>query len=84
MQMIQRCQVPKNPTTHELLIQAIMDYYNANERWESKNFDETGRKVRVILSDIRRLCSTRRVEVQDLRKKLKEEKKQNHNSDPQA
>ena len=35
----------KNPNHYELLTQAIMDYYNANERWEPKNFDETGRKV---------------------------------------
>jgi len=72
-----------NKTTHELLVQAVMDYYNANERWEAKGFDETGRKVRSILSDIRRLCTTRRVEVQDRRKNLKAIKKQSQNQDPQ-
>ena len=71
----------RGPTTHELLIQAIMDYYNMNERWEAKGFDENGRKVRSILSDIRRLCTQRRNEVQDRRKDLKAKKKQNQNQD---
>tara|TARA_B100000900_G_scaffold350408_1_gene316944 strand:- start:5527 stop:5742 length:216 start_codon:yes stop_codon:yes gene_type:complete len=62
-------------TTHELLVQAMMDYYNAQERFEAKGFDETGRKARVILSDIRRLATTRRNEIQEKRKKLKEEKR---------
>jgi len=64
-------------TTHELLVQAVMDYYNMNERFEAKGFDENGRKVRSILSDIRRLCTQRRAEVQDRRKELKEEKQHN-------
>ena len=42
---------------------------------EAKGFDETGRKARVILSDIRRLATTRRNEIQEKRKKLKEEKR---------
>ena len=72
--------MPK-PTTHELLVQAIMDYYNMNERWEAKGFDENGRKVRSILSDIRRLCTQRRYEVQDKRKDLKAKKKATQNQD---
>lgn len=64
-------------STHELLVQAMMDYYNAQERFEAKGFDETGRKARVILSDIRRLATTRRNEIQAKRKALKAEKKQN-------
>jgi len=67
--------MPKS--THELLVQAMMDYYNAQERFEAKGFDETGRKARVILSDIRRLATTRRNEIQAKRKALKTEKKQN-------
>jgi len=61
-------------TTHELLVQAMMDYYNNNERFEAKNFDETGRKARAILSDIRRLCTQRRYEIQEKRKQNKEAK----------
>ena len=72
-------------TTHELLVQAMMDYYNAQERFEAKGFDETGRKARVILSDIRNLATTRRNEIQAKRKALKEEKRakkaQNQNQD---
>jgi hypothetical protein len=71
------------PTTHEVLIQAIMDYYNTNERWEAKGFDENGRKLRSILSDIRKLCTQRRYEIQDRRKNLKAKKKAIQNQDTQ-
>ena len=67
--------MPKS--THELLVQAMMDYYNTQERFEAKGFDETGRKARVILSDIRNLATTRRNEIQAKRKALKAEKRQN-------
>jgi hypothetical protein len=74
-----------NKTTHELLVQAMMDYYNTQERFEAKGFDETGRKARSILSDIRKLATQRRNEIQAKRKKLKAEKRaikaQNQNSD---
>ena len=55
----------------------MMDYYNAQERFEAKGFDETGRKARVILSDIRKLATERRNEIQAKRKALKEQKKSN-------
>ena len=75
--------MPKS--THELLVQAMMDYYNTQERFEAKGFDETGRKARVILSDIRKLATERRNEIQAKRKALKEQKKlnkaQNQNQD---
>ena len=67
--------MPKS--THELLVQAMMDYYNAQERFEAKGFDETGRKARVILSDIRKLATERRNEIQAKRKELKAEKRAN-------
>jgi len=74
-------------TTHELLVQAMMDYYNAQERFEAKGFDETGRKARSILSDIRKLATERRNEIQAKRKALKESKKankqQSQNQDPE-
>jgi len=62
-------------TTHELLMQAVMDYYNTQAKFEEKGFDETGRKARVILSHIRNLATTRRNEIQAKRKTLKAEKK---------
>ena len=75
--------MPKS--THELLVQAMMDYYNAQERFEAKGFDETGRKARVILSDIRKLATERRNEIQAKRKALKAQKQlnkaQNQNQD---
>jgi len=52
-----------------------MDYYNTQEKFEEKGFDDTGRKARAILSDIRRLATTRRDEIQAKRKHLKEIKK---------
>ena len=67
--------MPKS--THELLVQAMMDYYNAQERFEAKGFDETGRKARVILSDIRKLATERRNEIQAKRKALKAQKREN-------
>ena len=67
--------MPKS--THELLVQAMMDYYNTQERFEAKGFDETGRKARSILSDIRKLATERRNEIQAKRKALKAEKRQN-------
>jgi len=73
--MIRRLTVPKS--THELLVQAMMDYYNTQERFEAKGFDETGRKARVILSDIRKLATERRNEIQAKRKALKAEKRSN-------
>jgi hypothetical protein len=72
-----------NKSTHELLVQAVMDYYNAQERFEVKGFDETGRKARVILSDIRRLATVRRKEIQEKRKNLKAQKRQSQNLDTQ-
>jgi hypothetical protein len=62
-------------TTHELLMQAVMDYYNTQAKFEEKGFDETGRKARVILSDIRNLATTRRNEIQAKRKSRQAEKK---------
>ena len=63
----------------------MMDYYNTQERFEAKGFDETGRKARVILSDIRKLATERRNEIQAKRKALKaikkENKTQNQNQD---
>ena len=74
-------------TTHELLVQAMMDYYNTQERFEAKGFDETGRKTRSILSDIRKLATERRNEIQAKRKALKVIKKANkqesQNQDPE-
>jgi|TARA_R110000803_G_scaffold53702_6_gene110095 vacuolar-type H+-ATPase subunit C/Vma6 len=64
-------------TTHELLVQAMMDYYNTQTRFEAKGFDETGRKARSILSDIRKLATERRNEIQAKRKALKVIKKAN-------
>ena len=55
----------------------MMDYYNAQERFEAKGFDETGRKARVILSDIRKLATERRNEIQAKRKALKAQKREN-------
>jgi hypothetical protein len=42
-----------------------MQYYKANEAFEIRKSERTKREARRWLSEIRRLCSTRRVEIMD-------------------
>jgi len=42
-----------------------LEYYKANEAWEIRKSERTKRSARKWLSEIRRLCSTRRVEIID-------------------
>jgi len=51
--------------THDLLTKAYMQYYKANEAFEIRKSERTKRESRRWLSEIRRLCSTRRVEIMD-------------------
>jgi hypothetical protein len=54
--------------THEKLIKACMEYLNYHSRFAEKGSDEAGAQARNWLSELRRLCSTRRVEIQNERK----------------
>ena len=51
--------------THDLLTKAYMQYYKANEAFEIRKSERTKREARRWLSEIRRLSSTRRVEIMD-------------------
>ena len=51
--------------TPDLLTKAYMQYYKANEAFEIRKSERTKREARRWLSEIRRLCSTRRVEIMD-------------------
>ena len=51
--------------THDLLTKAYMRYYKANESFEIRKSERTKREARKWLSEIRRLCSARRVEIMD-------------------
>ena len=52
---------------HRKLIKAFQEYYNLNREWENKETHTAGIKARQILSDIRRLASARREEIQAVR-----------------
>ena len=55
--------------THEKIIKACQEYFKYQDRFEHKGSDEAGIKARNCLSEIRRLCSLRRTEIQNERKK---------------
>jgi hypothetical protein len=64
--------------THDLLIEAMMEYCKYQDRFERKGSDEAGVKARVALNDIRKLCIQRRDEIQkkrQARRKLRNTKK---------
>jgi hypothetical protein len=54
--------------THESIIKACQEYFKWQSRFEHRGSDEAGIKARNWLSEIRRLCSLRRVEIQEKRK----------------
>ena len=51
--------------THDLLTKAYLEYFKANENFEKRKSESTKRAARRWLSEIRRLCSKRRVEIMD-------------------
>jgi hypothetical protein len=55
--------------THEKIIKACQEYFKYQDRFQHKGSDEAGTKARNWLSEIRRLCSLRRTEIQNERKK---------------
>ena len=55
-------------STHDLLIKELQKYFTANMRWEQKKSHMAAKEVRRYLSEIRRLATIRRDEVQQQRK----------------
>lgn len=49
--------------THDKIILAVLDYFKLNEEFQQRPGELKRRKVRKKLSEIRKLCLTRREEV---------------------
>ena len=58
--------------THDKLTKAYLEYLKAYEAWEVRKSERTKRSARKWLSEIRRLCSERRVEIIEEYKAKKE------------
>ena len=54
-------------TTHDLLMQELRKYFEANQEWELKETHVAGARARASLSEIRRLARIRRKEIQEIR-----------------
>ena len=61
--------------THDLLTKAYLEYYKANENFEKRKSESTKRATRKWLSEIRRLCFTRRTEVMDAHTEFHQKRK---------
>ena len=53
---------------HEQIIRTLIKYFEANQRWETKQTHTSGIEARALLSEIRRLATIRRVEIGEVRK----------------
>ena len=62
--------------SHDELLKAFQEYYKANQKWITKKTRMAGTETRYWLSEIRRICSRRRVEIQDWRHTVDAEKYQ--------
>ena len=61
--------------THDELIQAYQEYFKWAQKFTYSTSDAAGIKARYWLSEIRRLASDRRTEIQLVRQERKESKK---------
>jgi hypothetical protein len=50
--------------THEKLVKACTEYLKYQDRFEDKGSDEAGIQARYYLSELKKLCSIRRSEIQ--------------------
>jgi hypothetical protein len=53
---------------HDELLKAFRQYFEANQRWINEGTKRAAMDLRYWMSEIRRICSARRVEVQKWRK----------------
>lgn len=53
---------------HSQLMDAFKEYFKANQRWLAEGTKRAGMDVRFWMSEIRRICSARRIHVQEWRK----------------
>ena len=63
--------------THELLIQAFIEYFTYNDRFKRRGAFEPSIKARAALSDIRKYATRRRDEIKQIRDAVKQEKLKN-------
>ena len=54
-----------NDETHDELLKAFRVYFEANQNWHNDQTKISAIRLRQILSDIRRICSKRRVVVRE-------------------
>ena len=54
---------------HDLLLEKMHEYFDLNLHWEGRRTHVAGIELRRLLSEIRRLCSERRNEIQAIRDK---------------
>lgn len=52
---------------HNLLLKTVHAYFRKNQEWENKQTHTAGIEARRLLSEIRRLASIRREEIQAVR-----------------
>jgi len=62
--------------SHDELLKAFQAYYKANQRWLTRRSRQAGLDTRKWLSEIRRICSKRRVEIQEWRHQVDAEKQE--------
>lgn len=53
--------------SHDELYRAFQQYFKYNQIWLTRGTKRSGMDTRYWLSEIRRICSQRRVEIQDWR-----------------
>lgn len=53
--------------THRKLLDTFYEYFKVNQVWEIKETHTAGLEARKLLSEIRRLASLRRKEIQEVR-----------------
>lgn len=56
-----------NEDIHNLLLKTVHAYFKKNQEWENKQTHTAGIEARRLLSEIRRLASIRREEIQAVR-----------------
>ena len=62
--------------THDELLKAFRQYFEANQKWINEQTRVAGMDARFWLSEIRRICSRRRVEIQDWRHEVDRAKRE--------
>lgn len=62
--------------THDELMQAFRQYFEANQKWVDRGTRMAGMDARKWLSEIRRICTKRRNNIMDWRRDLNEKTRQ--------